>query len=120
MSERRDVLAARSDDMLCVAFSAWPGARTSGLTKPSYHVGPRELNGDTSSSKRELEPLLRSEPTVRADGALPGELIPAYPISPVTGFSPLLPADTTTTMPAATARSTAWTRGSVAAGSRIG
>src|SRR5687768_5239396 len=92
----------------------------SGLTKPSYHVGPRELKGDTSSSARELVDLCRSDPTVRADGALPGELMPAYPISPVTGFSPLLPAETTTTMPAATARSTACTSGSVAADSRMG
>src|SRR5688572_12972245 len=54
----------------------WPGASTSGLMRPSYHVGPRELNRDTSSSERSRFRLDRSEPTVSADGALPGELIP--------------------------------------------
>ena len=60
-----------------VAVSAWPGARTSGLMVPSYQVGPRELNGETSSSSRAPVPFVRSEPTVNADGALPGELMPA-------------------------------------------
>ena len=59
-------------------------------------------------------------PTEIAEGALPGLLMPAYPTWPVTRFTPLLPADATTTMPLATARSTACTRGSVAAGSKIG
>jgi hypothetical protein len=54
---------------------------------------------------------------VIAEGALPGDEIPAYPISPVERFSPSFPAATTTTMPAATARSTARTSGSVEAAS---
>ena len=50
---------------------------TSGLLRPSNHVGPRELNGDTSSSLRVAVDLVRAEPTVSADGALPGEVMPA-------------------------------------------
>jgi hypothetical protein len=50
---------------------------TSGFRRPSYHVGPRELNGDTSSSRRDAVDLCRAEPTVSADGALPGEVMPA-------------------------------------------
>jgi hypothetical protein len=98
-------------------MSAWPGAMTSGLMRPSYHVGPRELNFATSSSSRLALALWRAAPIVSADGALPGDVTPAKPTSPVSGFMPMLPADTTTTMPARTARSTACTIGSVAAGS---
>jgi hypothetical protein len=54
-----------------------PGARTSGLIRPSYHVGPRELNFETSSSVRSAVFFVRSEPTVSAEGALPGEVTPA-------------------------------------------
>ena len=52
-----------------------------------------------------------------ADGALPGELMPAYPTSSVSAFVPKLPAEATTTIPARTTASTACTNGSVAAGS---
>jgi hypothetical protein len=55
-----------------------------------------------------------------ADGALPGDVIPPYPIWPVLGFCPKLPAEVTTTMPACVAFCTASTSGSVAAGSKIG
>src|SRR5688572_11642576 len=61
---------------LPIETSPWPGASTSGLMRPSYHVGPRELNGDTSSSERSRFLFDRSDPTVSAEGALPGELIP--------------------------------------------
>ncbi len=60
-----------------VAMSAWPGAMMSGLLRPSNHVGPRELNIETSSSPRDAVALWRAEPTVNADGALPGEVMPA-------------------------------------------
>src|SRR5690349_16984129 len=60
-----------------MAISAWPGATTSGLTCEVYHVGPRELKSDTSSSERVAVALVRRAPTVSADGALPGEVMPA-------------------------------------------
>src|SRR5262245_48248115 len=69
-------------------ISACPGARMSGLPMPSYHVGPRELKGATRSSPREIVPLVTAAPTVMADGALPGDAMPAYPTTPVTGFRP--------------------------------
>ena len=65
-------------------------------------------------------PAMSNAPTVMAEGALPGELMPAYPTTCVVGSPPLLPADTTTTMPARTACSTACTSGSLAAGSNTG
>jgi hypothetical protein len=55
-------------------------------------------------------------PTQIADGALQGDVTPAYPGKPVTTFRPMFPADVTTISPAAVARSTACTRGSLAAG----
>src|SRR5690242_17127431 len=61
-----------------------PGASRSGFAKPSYHVGPRELYGATLSSARETVSAPRSAPTVIADGALPGEVMPAYPVAPAT------------------------------------
>src|SRR5688572_3853659 len=42
----RLLLGAPSDDSL------WPGAMKSGLTTPSYHVGPLELYGAIVSSPR--------------------------------------------------------------------
>src|ERR1044072_6913726 len=95
-----------------------PGATTSGFTYPSYHVGPRELYDGTSSSPCETVPFVSTAPTVLADGALPAEVPPAYPISPVSGLTPTLPAETTTTMPDWTACSTACTSGSFAAAVR--
>jgi hypothetical protein len=52
-------------------------------------------------------------PTVIADGALPGGGDAAVAHQLVSGLVPKLPADTTTTMPARTVASTAWTSGSV-------
>ena len=92
----------------------------SGLAKASYHVGPRELNVATSSSDLTAVPCVNRAPTVMADGALPGEVTPAYPGSPVTGLIPQFPAAATTTSPARVACSIAWTRGSDAADSKIG
>jgi hypothetical protein len=54
-----------------------PGATTSGLRNPSYHVGPRELNAETRSSSRVIVSKRFVEPLVIADGALPGEAMPA-------------------------------------------
>ena len=53
-----------------------PGATTSGFAKPSNQEGPRELKGSMRSSA--LMTVLRGfiEPTVMADGALPGEAMP--------------------------------------------
>ncbi len=62
--------------------SMWPGATTSGLTRPSYHVGPRELYRDSRSSPRSAVPSWSNAPTVMAEGALPGDVMPAYPTSP--------------------------------------
>jgi len=72
-------------------------------------------NGATFTTSVDAQAPL--EQTVIADGALPGELMPAKPTSPVCGLVPRFPADATTTIPARTAASTACTRGSVAAGS---
>ena len=66
----------------------WPGATRSGLAVPSYHVGPRELYAATRSSVRMLVSNVLTDPTVIADGALPGDRMPAYPGSPVTGETP--------------------------------
>src|SRR5688500_14955826 len=92
----------------------------SGFAYPSYHDGPRELYAATRSSSRLTVPKVRTEATEIADGALPGDAVPAYPTAPVVGFLPKLPVDTTTMMPARDACSTACTSGSVAADSKIG
>ena len=97
--------------MLC------PGATTSGFANPSYHDGPRELYGATRSSSRVTVSKVFTAPALRADGALAGETMPAYPTSPVFGFVPKLPAATTTVSPTRDACSTACTSGSVAADS---
>ena len=89
------------------AVRACPGATTSGFAWPSYQVGPRELYAAMLSSLRLLVPFVSRAPTVMADGALPGEAMPAEPTSPVVGFFPKLPAETTTMMPARAAASTA-------------
>ena len=49
----------------------------SGLANASYQLGPRELNGATWSSDRTGVPCVSRAPTVMADGALPGEVMPA-------------------------------------------
>ena len=54
----------------------------------------------------------REAPTVSTHGALPGAVIPAYWVTP-DGLRPLLPAEVTTTIPAATARLAASVSGSV-------
>ena len=69
-------------------MSDCPGARTSGFTRPSYHVGPRELKSETVSSDRFSVLCMSIAPAVSAEGALPGDVMPAYPISPVSGFFP--------------------------------
>ena len=94
-----------------------PLTTTSGLAKPSYHVGPRELYGATASCVIVWLPRASTDPTLIADGALPGDVIPQNPICPVAGFNPKFPAETITAIPACTARSTACTSGSVTAGS---
>jgi hypothetical protein len=94
-----------------------PGATTSGFRNPSYHVGPRELNAETRSSSREIVSNMFVDPLVIAEGALPGDAMPAYPGSPVFLLMPKLPADTLTINPWRTAFSTACTNGSVAADS---
>jgi hypothetical protein len=50
-----------------------PGATTSGLAYASYQVGPRELNGATTSSERVTVFFVSTAPTVMADGALAGD-----------------------------------------------
>ena len=54
-----------------------PGATMSGLANASYQVGPRELKRATLSSERVSVSNVSIAPTVIADGALPGELMPA-------------------------------------------
>ena len=54
----------------------WPGATRSGLGSASYHVGPRELYGATTSSAREIVLFVSSAPTVIADGAFAGLRMP--------------------------------------------
>ena len=53
-----------------------PGATTSGFASASYQVGPRELKSATMSSTRARVWNVCAAPTVMADGALPGELMP--------------------------------------------
>ena len=55
---------------------------------PAHHVGPRELYGATRSSVRVFVSNVLTDPTVIAEGALPGDRMPAYPGSPVTGETP--------------------------------
>src|SRR5207248_10756510 len=98
-------------------MSACPGATTSGFANPSYQVGPDELYGATRSSLLIAVSNGLLAPTVIASGALPGEVMPAKPGRPVSGFRPLLPAAVTTIRPARVARSTSCTSGSDAAGS---
>src|SRR4026209_530034 len=54
----------------------WPGATTSGLASASYHVGPRELYGATTSSWRVTVFCVITAPTVMAECALPGDVMP--------------------------------------------
>src|SRR3954463_3132552 len=76
--------------------TATPGAETSGLTRPSS-VGPRLEN---QGSEKPPAPVSASAPTVTADCAAPGALI-------VQLAGPPFPAAAITTIPAATAASTA-------------
>ena len=62
--------------MLVSGDRAWAGATTSGLAKPSYQEGPRELKGATVSSVRVSVWAVLLAPTLRAEGALPGEVMP--------------------------------------------
>ena len=59
------------------ATSRWPGATTSGLAAPSNQVGPRELYNAIRSSRRDAVFLVSTAPTVIAEGALPGDVMPA-------------------------------------------
>src|SRR5262249_44007503 len=88
------VLAVGTSDTMCE-----PGATRSGFWNAWYHVGPRELYHAIVSSDRVTVPAVSRAPTVMASGALPGDVMPPYPISCVVGSPPKLPADTTTTMP---------------------
>src|SRR5258705_13710834 len=96
----------RSLDAGALDTSACPGATTSGFAKPSYQVGPDELYGAIRSSLLIAVSKVLLAPTVIASGALPGEVMPAYPSSPVSGLRPMFPAATTTISPARVARST--------------
>jgi len=49
----------------------------SGFANASCQVGPRELNGATPSSDRTVVACVSSAPAVIADGALPGDVMPA-------------------------------------------
>ena len=64
-----------------------PGRFESGFTYTSYRVGPAGCSW-IQSSLRETVSSVRAAPTVIADGALPGDVIPAYPGWPVVGFLP--------------------------------
>src|ERR1051326_5433295 len=66
----------------------WPGATRSGFGSASYHVGPAALYGVSRSSPRSSVFAVSNAPTVIADGALPGQVMPAYPACPVSGFTP--------------------------------
>jgi len=104
---------------------ALPGATTSGFNSvffgrswgvagagvPGSTTGPRELYVATLSSLRNTVPLVFNAPTVSAPGVKPGDTM-APTIGTPAAFLPMLPADATTTMPAATARSTASASGS--------
>jgi hypothetical protein len=92
----------------------------SGLAKPSYQEGPRELYGATTSSSRRTVFCVMAAPTQMADGALHGDVTPAYPTCPVSAFWPLLPAEVITMSPAAVAFCTACTSGSSLAGAKMG
>ena len=63
--------------MLTFATSWVPGATTSGFTKPSNHVGPRDEKSGITSSVRVVVCRVSIAPTVIADGALPGDVRPA-------------------------------------------
>src|SRR5688572_31570937 len=88
-----------------------PGASRSGLAAKSIHVGPRELNAAIESSLRRAVPLWLLAPTVRTQGAFPGDVIPPDCVSP-SALRPRLPAEATTTMPACAARRAASASGS--------
>ncbi len=87
------LLGARSD-VTCA-----PGATTSGFAMPA-DVGPREEKSGVWSSPRPTVPRSSTAPTVTTHGSSPGLAI-------VPGAGPVFAAATTTTMPAAQARSTA-------------
>ncbi len=76
-----------------------PGATRSGLISPSNRVGPRELYVHTTSSDRCAVAFVFRQPTVIANGELPGTLIPPNTSLPSASL-PRLPADATTTIPA--------------------
>src|SRR5437762_1697532 len=66
-----------------IETSRCPGATRSGLAYPLYQAGPRELYGGTWSSARPAVSRVFAAPTVIAEGAFPGEVMPAYPTRPV-------------------------------------
>src|SRR4051812_14954415 len=76
-----------------------PGAARSGLARPSW-VGPRPEKSGTTSSVMATVPRSSTAPTVTTQGSSAGfEMVP--------GAGPRLLAETTTTIPAAHAFSTA-------------
>src|SRR5262245_12412006 len=97
----------------------FPGAATSGFTKLSKRVGPRELYVVTLSSLRPIVPHVFSAPTVSAPAELPGDVMLPRIVRPSADF-PEFPADATTTMPALTAFCTTTQSGSVDDGSNTG
>src|SRR4051812_12234249 len=82
----------------------WPGASTSGLTRPSV-VGPMLEKPASRSSLSETVVLSLLLPTVTMRGSLPGEVIEPGMLFP-------LPAAATTTIPSFQTRSTAKSSGS--------
>src|SRR6187397_1280241 len=92
------------------AMIALPGATRSGLISQvdgssGSPTGPRDVYDATPSSDRATVPRVFSAPTVSAPGVLPGQTM-APMIGVPSSVLPRLPADATTTRPAATARST--------------
>ena len=76
MSRERPGRPASTDEGASDDSMAAPGATRSGFAMPSYHVGPRELNAAMRSSERFSVPAVCAAPTVMADGALPGDVMP--------------------------------------------
>src|SRR6266851_7082203 len=91
-----------------------PGATRSGLATRSRAVGPRDEYVVVVSSESSGVPWSFIAPTVITLRELQGLVIVTYPLRPP------FPAEQTTTTPASQRASTAWTRGSTAAGSYTG
>src|SRR5215471_2422025 len=81
-----------------------PDVTRSGLTQPSWLVGPTLLKSFIRSSATSGWARSSSAPTVIASGSSPGDRI-----VPLNG--PAFPADATTAMPEFQTASTAWSNG---------